>query len=96
MITPERILAEVCREYGVSAESLIEHKRTAQLSEARQMSQYLMKVTLLMTCQDIGEFTKRCHTSVVYANKRIKGLIEVDRATAKHYTNIINRLNENV
>ena len=72
-MTIERIIREVCKVFNVSAADVRGKKNTADVSEARQTSMYVIKEVCNMTLKDIGkEFNGRDHSSVAYTMKKVE------------------------
>ena len=69
-VTVERIISEVGRTFGVSPEDIRSTKRSAQISNARQIAMYVIREITQMSMAAIGkEFGGRDHSTVVYANQ---------------------------
>ena len=67
-VTVERIISEVGRTFGVSAEDIRSSKRSSQISNARQIAMYVIREITQMSMAAIGnEFGGRDHSTVVYA-----------------------------
>ena len=77
--TVERIIREVCKVYNVSVRDVRGQKRKQEISEARQMSMYIVKEVCGLTMKDIGsEFDGRDHSSVVYTINKVNERIKKD------------------
>ncbi len=71
-VTVERIISEVGRTYGVSAQDIRSNKRVAAISSARQISMYIVREITQMSMSSIGEeFGGRDHSTVVYAIQQV-------------------------
>ena len=78
-VTVERIIREVCKVYNVSVRDVRGQKRKQEISEARQMSMYIVKEVCGLTMKDIGsEFDGRDHSSVVYTINKVNERIKKD------------------
>ena len=67
-VTVDRIIDEVARTYGVTAEDIRGQRRSNQISTARQVAMYVVREITGMTQLEIGqEFGGRDHSTVVYA-----------------------------
>jgi hypothetical protein len=75
-ITPNKIIAEVCRFFGVSRTDLISARRTKQIVIQRHISMYLCKKLTLRSLPEIGRrHGGKDHTTVLHAVRRISALL---------------------
>lgn len=88
-----RIIAEVCCEYGVREEDVKSRCRKMEIAEARQMIAYLLRIHCRLPLTEIGDILGRKHPTVDYSIHNIENLLETNKATKRHYLNIIKRLN---
>lgn len=78
-ITVEKIIEEVARTYGVSANDILSQKRKAAISTARHISMYIVREITQMPLVDIGKtFGGRDHSTVVYAMKQVEANMKRD------------------
>ena len=78
-VTVDRIIDEVARTYGVTAEDIRGQRRSGQISTARQVSMYVVREITGMTQLKIGqEFGGRDHATVVYALQQVTKAIKTD------------------
>ena len=78
-VTVDRIIDEVARTYGVTAEDIRGQRRSNQISTARQVAMYVVREITGMTQLDIGqEFGGRDHSTVVYALQQVTKGIQTD------------------
>lgn len=78
-VTVERIISEVGRTYGVSAQDIRSNKRVAAISSARQISMYIVREITQMSMSSIGEeFGGRDHSTVVYAIQQVAKNMSTD------------------
>ena len=86
-VTIEKIISEVARTFSVSPNDIRSPKRSATVSNARQIAMYIIREITQMSLMSIGEeFGGRDHSTIVYAiqqvekniqkNSRIKATIE--------------------
>ena len=74
-VTVDRIIDEVARTYGVTAEDIRGQRRSNQISTARQVVREITGMTQL----EIGqEFGGRDHSTVVYALQQVTKAIQTD------------------
>ena len=78
-VTVDRIIDEVARTYGVTAEDIRGQRRSGQISTARQVAMYVVREITGMTQLEIGqEFGGRDHTTVIYALSQVAKILESD------------------
>jgi chromosomal replication initiator protein len=74
----------VARHYGLTLMELLANRRLKRLAFARQVAMYLCKELTPRSTPWIGRaFGGMDHTTVLYAIKKIRGLVLVDRALAE-------------
>ena len=72
-ITVERIITEVARTMQVTPEDIRSNKKSASISSARQVAEYVVRNITSLPMKDIGqEFGGRDHSSVVYAIQKVE------------------------
>ena len=72
-VTIEKIIEEVSRTYGTSPEDIRSSKRSANISNARQVAMYVVREITQMPMTGIGsEFGGRDHSTVVYAIQQVE------------------------
>ncbi|WRS26767.1 chromosomal replication initiator protein DnaA [Oscillospiraceae bacterium MB08-C2-2] len=72
-VTVGRIISEVGRTYGLSAQDIRSNKRNANISNARQISIYIIREITQMSLSAIGEeFGGRDHSTMVYALQQVE------------------------
>ena len=85
--TVEKIIEEVARTFGVTADEIRSAKRASAISNARQMSMYVVREITQLSTEAIGkEFGGRDHSTVVYALQKMEKNLQKDskiRATAE-------------
>jgi chromosomal replication initiator protein len=92
-VTIDRIISEVSRTYGVSAQDIRSNKRSAGISSARQISCYIIREITQISLQAIGEeFGGRDHSTIVYACQQVEQKIEKD----PHYKEMIEDVMKNI
>lgn len=86
-VTVEKIIDEVARTFSVSASDIRSSKRASSISNARQISMYVVREITQMSLSSIGdEFGGRDHSTIVYAiqqaekninkNPKVKAMVE--------------------
>ena len=92
--TPERIISDTARYYGLSEADLRGQSRAKNIARARQISMYLMRSLTNLSLQDIGaEFEDRNHATVLSSIRKIEDMLDKDRAmniTIRDITSNIN------
>lgn len=79
-ITVEKIIAEVANVYGISPEDIRSNKRASQISTARKVAIYLVRVITEMPLASIGmEFGGRDHSTIVYAVNNVTASLKHDK-----------------
>ena len=74
--TPQLILSEVCRFYSLDESSIRSNQKNKAVSEARQVTMYLLKTMVGMSTPDIGRELGRDHSTVVYGCKKMETLLK--------------------
>ena len=94
--TPDRIIHETSRYYGVTDEEIKGQNRSRNTSIARQVSMYLMRTHTQLSLDDIGaEYEDRNHSTVLASIRKIEDLIKTDpkmQATIRDITSNINSI----
>lgn len=80
-VTVERIIDEVARTYGVSAEEIRSQKnRSANISNARHIAIYVTRELTTLSMVAIGEeFGNRHYSTIIYTLKKVQEMMEKDR-----------------
>lgn len=95
-VTVEKIINEVARTYGnVTPEDIRSQKRNSNISEARQISMYIVREITDLSMMEIGEtFGGRDHSTVVYATRQVEKKIEKDPHTKAVVDDIIKNIRD--
>ena len=81
--TPEAIIAETSRYYGISEEDIRGQRRSKNTAMARQVAMYLIRSLTNLSLVDIGEqFENRNHSTVLSSIRKVEDLIKADQDTA--------------
>ncbi len=76
-ITVERIVQEVARTYGVSAQDILSKRQDSATVEMRQMSIYIVRELTGMSTNSIGkEFGGKNHTTILYSLEQFEGKLK--------------------
>ena len=94
-ITVERIINEVARTMNVSPEDIRSNKRTAPISNARQVASYVVRDITGLPMKAIGEeFGLRDHSTIVYAIQKIEARMAKDLSFKGMVMDIIKNISE--
>lgn len=92
-ITVDKIIAEVARSMMVKPEDIRSQKRSAPISQARQVAEYVMRTVTGLPMQSIGEeFGSRDHSTIVYAIRKVEERMEQD----SNFKNTVNDIIKNI
>ncbi len=95
-IKTDKIIEEVARSMQVTVDDIRSAKRSAPISLARQIAQYIIRTMTGLSMESIGEeFGARDHSSVVYSIKKIEEKMKKEPAFNILVTDIIKNLSEN-
>lgn len=84
----QKIIAAVCRFYGVRLLHLKSQRRSTRLVRPRHVAMYLAREMTSRSLPEIGFALCRDHTSVIHGAKKIARLIETDAALAAEVAQI--------
>ncbi len=94
-LTVEKIIDEVARTFGTTAEDIRSSKRSANISSARQMAMYVVREITQMPMTSIGkEFGGRDHSTVVYAIQQVEKNIKKNAKTKATAEDIIKNIRD--
>lgn len=94
-VTVERIIAEVARTMSVTPEDIRSNKRSATISSARQVAEYVVRNITGLPMKNIGEeFGGRDHTSVVYAIQKVEETMEKNASFKGLVNDIIKNISD--
>ena len=63
----ENVIDYVAKAFGVTASDLKSDKRQAKINTARQVAMYVLKEVTDLTLQEIGDYFKKTHATVIHA-----------------------------
>ena len=82
--TPSLIISQVCKFYSVDETVLRGTQRTRGVSEARQMSMYLIRKLTNLSLPDIGNEFAKDHTTVMHAIKKVEASLKAGDVTVQN------------
>ena len=91
-ITIERIIEEVARTFEVTAKDIKSPKRAAQISQARQVTMYVVREVTNLSYEEIGKEFGRDHSTVIYAVQQV----ERNMKKRPDFRNMVNDLIKNI
>ncbi len=92
--TPDVIIAETGRYYGISEEDIRGQRRSKNTAMARQVAMYLIRSLTNLSLVDIGEqFENRNHSTVLSSIRKVEDMIKTDPDTASSIRDITSNLN---
>ena len=92
--TPEAIIAETSRYYGIPEEDIRGQRRSKNTAMARQVAMYLIRSLTNLSLVDIGEqFENRNHSTVLSSIRKVEDQIKSDPDTAAAIRDITSNLN---
>lgn len=82
-LTVEKIIDEVARTFGVTAEEIKSQKnRSAKISNARQIAIYIVRSLTPLSMEAIGEkFGNRHYSTIIYTIQKVEKLIKTNSKT---------------
>ncbi len=92
--TPEAIIKESARYYGLNEDDLRGQSRSKNTAMARQVSMYLMRTLTNISLQDIGaEYENRNHSTVLSSIRKVEDLLRTDPKMAATVRDITSNIN---
>jgi chromosomal replication initiator protein len=92
-ITAAAIMSETATYFGVTMEDLCGSSRSRMLVTARQIAMYLCRELTDLSLPKIGQhFGGRDHTTVIHADRKIRGLMAERRAVFNQVTELTTRI----
>lgn len=94
-ITASQVLTATAEYFDVTIEDLRSKSRSRTLVNARQIAMYLLRELTEMSLPRIGqELGDRDHTTVMYADRKIRSLMAERRAIFNQVTELTNRIKQ--
>ena len=92
-VTVDRVITEVARTMNVSPEDIRSEKRSAPISQARQVASYGVRSVTNLSMKAIGEeFGTRDHSTIVYAVRRAEERMKKDTSFRNMVDDIIKNI----
>lgn len=92
--TPDAIIAETARFFGIEESDIRGQRRSKNTTMARQVAMYLIRSLTNLSLVDIGElFDHRNHSTVLSSIRKVEELIKTDSDTAASVREISANLN---
>ena len=92
--TPDIIIAETSRYFGISEDEIRGQRRSKNTAIARQAAMYLMRNLTNMSLVDIGEqFENRNHSTVLSSIRKVEDLIKSDKQVSDSIREITSTIN---
>ena len=93
--TVEKIIEEVARTFGATSADIRSAKRSANISNARQVAMYIAREITQMPMEAIGkEFGGRDHSTVVYATQQVEIKLAKDSKMKSTVEDIIKNIRD--
>ena len=94
-ITAEQIIDATAEYYNFTVEDLVSKSRNRTLVTARQIAMYLLRELTEMSLPKIGQaLGGRDHTTVIYAERKIRELMAERRAVFNQVTELTNKIKQ--
>ena len=93
MPSPELIIEETSKGYGVDVSDILSTSRTKEITMARQVAMYIIRQLTKLSLPEIGKVFSRDHTTVIHSLEKVEGLIKDDRETAEKIRDIKSNVN---
>lgn len=87
-ITPAKILSYISQKYNVPEEDIKSSKRTKDITAARHLTVYLIRMLLDMSFVSIGKFFNRDHSTIMMSTEKV----EIMRKENPEFDNTVNEL----
>jgi len=92
-ITPKIVIDAVCRYYSITEDDIRGQKKSRDVAFPRQVAMYIMREITDMSFLKIAEyFGKKDHTTVMYAEEKIKKQLKEDPSLKKDVEDIIAKI----
>src|SRR5690606_22832349 len=92
-ISPTDIIDKTAEYFKLSVDDLYGSSRSQTIALARQIAMYLCRELTSLSLPKIGQlFGNRDHTTVMYANKKIEGLMKERHSIYANVTDLTNRI----
>ncbi|MEG0663823.1 MAG: helix-turn-helix domain-containing protein, partial [Clostridia bacterium] len=94
-VVVDKIITEVCKTFSVSVDDIKSRKKSANISNARQMCIYIIKDITPLTMKEIGKyFGGKDHTTIVYTIQKVSKQLNESAQFAAMINDIIKNVKE--
>lgn len=93
MPSPEIIIEETAKCYGVEVSDIMSTSRTAKLTLARQVSMYIIRSLTQLSLPEIGRVFGRDHTTVMHSLEKVEKLMKSNREVSENIRDIKSNVN---
>lgn len=93
-VTVNKIIEQVARTFGVSAEDIKSQKKNADISNARQISIYIIREITELPHEAIGKFFNKNHSTIIYSINIIETKINENPSLKNMIYEIIKNVQE--
>ncbi len=93
MPSPEIIIEETAKCYGVEISDIMSTSRTAKVTLARQISMYIIRSMTQLSLPDIGRVFGRDHTTVMHSLEKVEKLMKSNREVSENIRDIKSNVN---
>ncbi|NMP38406.1 MAG: chromosomal replication initiator protein DnaA [Clostridiales bacterium] len=93
-VTVNKIIEQVARTFGVSPEDIKSQKKKADISNARQISIYIIREITELPHEAIGKFFNKNHSTIIYSYDIIKTKMEENSSLKNMVYEIIKNVQE--
>lgn len=77
-MTPQQIINDVARYYGITPDELIQGDRHRAFADPRHVAAYCLRVRLGLSYSIIGRMLgDRCHSTIIYACHKVGGWVRL-------------------
>ena len=88
------IFSAVSNTYGITVEEIKSTKRSANISQARNICMYIIKTVTGLTLKEVGSYFGKDHATVLHSIKKVESLIETDTTFKNTVNNIMREVKE--
>lgn len=93
MPSPEAIIEETGKCYGIDVAEIMSTSRTKEVAMARQVAMYIIRQLTKLSLPEIGRVFGRDHTTVIHSLEKVEGLIKENREVAENIRDIKSNVN---
>ncbi len=93
MPSPDAIIEETSKCYGIEVSDIMSASRTKEIATARQVAMYIIRSITQLSLPEIGRIFGRDHTTVLHSIEKVEGLVKTDRETAENIRDIKSNVN---